>query len=95
MTFNRDGSDFPARDERSRSYLAPVTHLSRTGQVVRWKTTEGYGFIRRDDGADVFAHASQIVGSVRELSAGQYVSFEIGISDRTGKSEARNIRLAN
>ena len=50
-----------------------------TGTVKFFNAQKGYGFISRDDGADVFVHFSNIEGSgYRSLEEGQQVEFEIG-----------------
>jgi CspA family cold shock protein len=53
---------------------------------VRWFDPErGFGFLAPDDGsADVFVHASEIVGDagVRLLREGQAVEFEVGEGER-------------
>lgn len=73
----------------------PAAKALRTGVVVSWKIDQGYGFIRPEGAErDLFAHVSNVAG-FEELRAGVRVSFEDGFSDRTGKPEARNIRLAN
>jgi CspA family cold shock protein len=47
--------------------------------TVKWFNPEkGYGFIRRDDGEDVFVHYSAIAGEgFRSLEEGQRVEFEV------------------
>lgn len=47
--------------------------------TVKWFNPEkGYGFIRRDDGEDVFVHYSAIQGEgFRSLEEGQRVEFEV------------------
>ncbi|BBB26871.1 cold-shock protein [Amphritea japonica] len=47
--------------------------------VVKWFNDEkGYGFIEREDGADVFVHFRAINGTGRRsLVEGQQVSFEV------------------
>ena len=47
--------------------------------TVKWFNPEkGYGFIRRDDGDDVFVHHTAITGEgFRSLEEGQRVDFEI------------------
>ena len=47
--------------------------------TVKWfNDAKGFGFIRQDDGADVFVHYSQIQGDgFRTLEEGQPVVFEI------------------
>lgn len=67
----------------------------RTGVVVSWRPDRGFGFIRPDGGErDLFAHVTNLAGFT-DLRIGLKVSFEAGVSERTGKTEAINIRLAN
>ncbi len=49
-----------------------------TGHVKWFNNSKGYGFIGRDDGADVFVHYSAIAGDgYRTLQEGDAVEFEI------------------
>lgn len=47
--------------------------------TVKWfNDAKGFGFIRQDNGPDVFVHYSQIIGDgFRTLEEGQAVEFEI------------------
>ena len=47
--------------------------------TVKWfNATKGYGFIARNEGADVFVHYSAIQGSgYRSLNEGQQVEFTV------------------
>ena len=59
--------------------------------VKFFNAQKGFGFISREDGADVFVHYSNIEGSgYRSLEEGQAVEFEIG-EGRKG-DEAQNVR---
>ena len=49
-----------------------------TGTVKWFNDAKGYGFIEQDNGPDVFAHFSAIVGEgFKTLSEGQKVEFTI------------------
>jgi CspA family cold shock protein len=49
-----------------------------TGTVKWFNEAKGYGFIRRDDGPDLFVHYTNITGSgFRTLKEDDQVEFEI------------------
>lgn len=60
--------------------------------TVKWfDDGEGYGFIQRDDGPDVYVDGSAIVvAGLRSLTEGQSVEFEIAPGPRG--PHARNVR---
>jgi CspA family cold shock protein len=50
-----------------------------TGTVKWFNGAKGYGFITREEGADVFVHYNAIEGEgYRTLDEGDQVQFEIG-----------------
>jgi CspA family cold shock protein len=53
--------------------------MQRDTGTVKWFSSEkGYGFIRREDGSDVFVHHSGISGNgFKSLNEGEPVEFEI------------------
>jgi CspA family cold shock protein len=62
-----------------------------TGTVKFFNNEKGFGFIKRDDGDDVFVHFSNIQGSgYRSLEEGQQVEFDVA-PGRKG-DEAQNVR---
>jgi cold shock protein len=52
--------------------------------VVKWfNDKKGYGFIKNDDGSDVFVHFSGIMGDgFKTIAEGDKVEFEIENSDK-------------
>jgi CspA family cold shock protein len=60
----------------------------RTIGTVKWfNASKGYGFIARDDGADVFVHQSAIQAEgYRTLEEGQRVEFEVESGDKGPKA---------
>jgi cold shock protein len=66
----------------------------QTGTVKTFNSERGFGFITRDrDGTDIFFHVDQVDESIEELFRGQRVSFEEGLSPRSGRPEARDVRI--
>jgi cold shock protein len=65
-----------------------------TGTVKFYNSARGYGFIQPDDGGkDVFVHVTALErAGMRDLVEGQKVSFDIEVSQLTGKTTATNIR---
>ncbi len=52
--------------------------LMEVGTVKWFNNAKGFGFIRQEDGPDVFVHYSQIVGEgFRTLEEGEQVRFEL------------------
>ena len=56
----------------------------RESGVVKWfDVKKGYGFIKREEGSDVFVHYSSIQGDdFRKLEEGQQVSFIVNETDK-------------
>ncbi|KIL38076.1 hypothetical protein SD70_28745 [Gordoniibacillus kamchatkensis] len=63
--------------------------------TVKWFSAEkGYGFIKMDDGADVFVHYSGIEGNgYKTLDQGQRVEFEV-VEGPRGPQAAHVVKLA-
>ena len=63
-----------------------------TGKVKWFNNSKGYGFIGREDGADVFVHYSAITGDgYRSLQEGDEVEFEI-VDGQKGPQAANVIK---
>ena len=61
-----------------------------TGTVKWFNESKGFGFIQQDDGPDVFAHFSNIVGNgFKTLTDGQKVEFTV--TDGAKGPQASNI----
>jgi len=55
-----------------------VVLLRNTGKVKWFNEAKGFGFIRRDDGPELFVHYTNIVGSgFRTLKEDDKVEFEV------------------
>jgi cold shock CspA family protein len=61
--------------------------------TVKFFSTRGFGFLKRDDGLDeIYFHKTRIAGGVT-LFEGDRVAFDTEISNRSGKIQAVNLRL--
>lgn len=63
-----------------------------TGVVKRWLGLRGYGFIKCEDGTEVFVHNSEIQGK-SSLTEGEKVEFEIQKSPKGPR--AVNVRAVS
>jgi cold shock protein len=62
-----------------------------TGTVKWFNDAKGFGFIKQEDGPDVFAHHTAIGGSgFKTLKEGQKVEFSIADSDKGPQAENIN-----
>ena len=67
----------------------------KTGVVKWFNADKGYGFIRQEDGPDVFVHYSAIQGAgFRSLEEGERVEFEI-TEGQKGKQASNVLRLGS
>ncbi len=68
----------------------------RTGTIVRLVRDRGFGFIRTEDGSEVFFHATGVTGSTPydNLSEGQTVTFDVEQDTRGRGQRAVNVQLA-
>ncbi len=61
--------------------------------TIRQVMDRGFGFIKAEDGKDLFFHRNETEGvEFSSLQAGQGVEFEIG-QDRKGRPQAVKVRL--
>ncbi len=62
------------------------------GQVKWFNENKGYGFIKREDGTEVFVHYSAIDGDgFRTLAEGDDVEFQVVNTDKG--LQAANVKL--
>lgn len=68
--------------------------MARVNGTVKWFSQEkGYGFLQREDGADVFVHYSAIEGNgFKVLYEGEPVEFDV-IEEAKGPKAANVTRL--
>ncbi len=66
-----------------------------TGTVKWFDSRKGYGFIRRENGTDIFVHFSAIEEPITQsLDDGDRVTFEVG-EGRKGPAAQNVRRVAN
>ena len=59
-----------------------------TGTVKWFNESKGFGFITQDDGTDIFAHYSAIMGDgFKTLAEGEAVSFEVVEGDKGPRAQ--------
>ncbi len=60
----------------------------QTGTVKWFNESKGYGFIQRENGADLFVHFRSIAGTgFRTLTEGQKVEFTVGQGQKGPQAE--------
>ncbi len=65
-----------------------------TKGIIKKIMDRGYGFIKADQGEDLFFHSNDVEGvEFNSLSEGQEVEFEKG-QGRDGRPKAVNVKLA-
>jgi len=62
-----------------------------TGKVKWYDTDKGFGFVSRDDGGDVFVHASALPSGLEALKPGSRVEF--GVAEGKRGEQALSIRV--
>ena len=67
-----------------------------TGTIVRIVRDRGFGFIREENGNELFFHATGVTGTTPfdNLSEGQQVSYDKGRDDRGRGERATNVQPA-
>jgi cold shock protein len=65
------------------------------GQIVRLIRDRGFGFIRSEDGQDVFFHRSELQdANFDSLRGDEQVEYEMGTDARSGRQRAVNLRVS-
>ena len=84
--WHRDGAEFCLEEK----------YVDRLKGTVKWfNNAKGYGFIGRENGADVFVHYSAISGEgYKSLQEGDAVEFEI-VQGQKGPQAANVSKAAN
>jgi cold shock protein len=65
-----------------------------TGKVKWYDTEKGFGFLSRDDGGDVFVHASALPQGVESLKPGTRVEFGVAEGRRGEQALAVKVLAA-
>jgi len=64
------------------------------GKIVRMVRDRGFGFIRVEDGKEVFFHHSAVQDGVFDsMSEGGAVEFEMGRDSNSARERAINVRV--
>jgi cold shock CspA family protein len=61
------------------------------GRIKFWNEDAGFGFIRCDDGSDLFVHVSNT--GFLSPKVGDRVSYDLGTNPRTTKLEAKAVSI--
>ncbi len=65
-----------------------------TGKIVRLVRERGFGFIRSENGQDVFFHRTELQeASFDALRGDEQVEYDMGTDARTGRERAVNVRV--
>jgi len=64
----------------------------KKGRLVRWVDEKGFGFIKPENGKDVFIHISALKGMSRKPIIGDLIHYQIS-SDSNGKVRAVNAKI--
>jgi CspA family cold shock protein len=76
--------------------MVPHPYTNRGSLVVKqgtikfYASVRGYGFIEQDGGDDIFFHMNNFESDA-EPAIGMKVSYELGVSPKNDKPEARNV----
>lgn len=69
-----------------------TTSTTGTGQVTKWFSARGFGFIKPDGSSDdLFAHMSEIEGKFNALAIGKTVSFVRAFNAERGNFQATKV----
>jgi len=65
-----------------------------TGKIIRLISDRGFGFIRAEDGSEVFFHHTAVAdGTFDSMSEGGSVEFEMGRDPRSNRERAISVRV--
>jgi CspA family cold shock protein len=67
--------------EKMENYTNKEVKYMVNGTVARWLDYRGFGFIKGEDGKDIFVHNSDIEGK-KSLREGEKVEFEVTAGDK-------------
>jgi len=67
----------------------------RTGQIKNYNNGKKYGFIRADDGKNIFFHRDVVRPRLSWIGSGQRIEFEDAWSEEHGNPRATVVRVSN
>ena len=73
---------------------AQERHTDMTGQIIRLIRERGFGFLKAQDGREVFFHRTELQGtSFDALRGDEQVEYDMGTDARSGRERAVNLRV--
>ena len=65
-----------------------------TGQIIRLIRDRGFGFLRAEDGKEIFFHRTELQDtSFDALRGDEKVEYDMGTDARSGRERAVNLRV--
>ena len=65
-----------------------------TGQIIRLIRDRGFGFLRAEDGKEIFFHRTELQDtSFDSLRGDETVEYDMGTDARSGRERAVNLRV--
>lgn len=65
-----------------------------TGQIIRLIRDRGFGFLRAEDGREIFFHRTELQdASFDALRGDEKVEYDMGTDARSGRERAVNLRV--
>jgi len=91
-------------EQQYKDYFAPAVKIAfdgnvnahdgtqKSGMVNRWFKEKKSGWIRGDDGTNLFVHYSDVHGKRQELQTGERVTYFVGWNHKVSKEKAEKVK---